>query len=286
VRQVAGPASHAQDADAPGGFAGSQVFGGEQPFDPCAQGRELFVQQSGLKAFQQLVDGDEREQFLGIEPQAGQLEHLAGLAVVHIALAGHGEDGRVEALAQLAHQALERGPQDLEFSQQLGARDRHTPPVQDVVQPVELVELVHLPPRCPSISARFRPAPQPHRGRQPQDILGVPLPRFPCWRANAGRRLRCIMTPACANGATAAAGTFPGAWPFRRESRPAEAEFGDDADSAAIVCRPGFLQLQIQFAAPGTAASSTRSQCGQPLLPECLSAARRAATSIWPCHSP
>jgi hypothetical protein len=155
VRQVAGPASHAQDADAPGGFAGSQVFGGEQPFDPCAQGRELFVQQSGLKAFQQLVDGDEREQFLGIEPQAGQLEHLAGLAVVHIALAGHGEDGRVEALAQLAHQALERGPRGFEFSQQLGSRDRHTPTLQDVVQAVELVELVHLPPAAQASQHAF-----------------------------------------------------------------------------------------------------------------------------------
>ena len=102
-------------------------------------------QHAAAGADQQLVRGQQRMQFVGIQPQAGQLEALGFLLVVaEAALAGRvALDRRAERVAQEGDVAVEGGPRTIQLIHQPRERHRITRHLQVAVQGEDAFVTVH-----------------------------------------------------------------------------------------------------------------------------------------------
>jgi hypothetical protein len=99
----------ADDADAPGHILGAQAMLVHQLGQSRLQRPQLGAKQAGLKLFQQLLNGDQGQDFTLAEPQAGQffigvvqVQRVAAKFVVE-------RDGHMQLVAQFGNVALERG---------------------------------------------------------------------------------------------------------------------------------------------------------------------------------
>jgi len=140
MAQVFGARGHGEDADACGGLACAEVGGAKQLVQAVLQRAQMVVQQAGLKVLQQLVEGDEGEQFFGGEPQTGQVMMAVG-AVVTITAAFRLVDQRgAEAVAQVGDQAGEGGTRKAVLTGECSTGKAGAPPVQQAVKAIEVVE--------------------------------------------------------------------------------------------------------------------------------------------------
>ena len=109
VARVFAPGGDAEQADALGGFASAEVVAFQQLVDAGLQWAQVVVEQAGFQMGQQVFQGDEGEQFVGGEPQAGQGMTAVG-GVVAIAVAILVVDERcAEFVAQVGDQAGKGG---------------------------------------------------------------------------------------------------------------------------------------------------------------------------------
>ena len=134
------------DADAALHLLGRVVGAAEQAGEPGEQGPDLRPEQAaGVEVREEMMHGQQRMDFLGAEPQPGQLivraDPLSGLLEAVAAQVAVEADRRVQAVAHVGEVALERGPGDAETFQQLLAGDAvaRAENLVDLVNPLHVV---------------------------------------------------------------------------------------------------------------------------------------------------
>ena len=109
VARVFSAGGEAEQTDALGGFACAEVLAFQQLVDADLQRAQMVVEQAGFQMGQQVFKGDEGEQFVGAEPQAGQGVAAVG-GFLAIAVAVLVVDERcAEFVAQIGDQAGQGG---------------------------------------------------------------------------------------------------------------------------------------------------------------------------------
>jgi len=139
------------DADAALHLLGRIVGAAEQAGETGKQGLDLRPEQAaGVEVRQEMMHGQQGMDFLGAEPQAGQLivraDPLSGLFEAIAAEVAVEPDRRVQAVAHVGQVALERGPGDGETLLQRRTGDA-VARAEDLVDLVDSFHVVHREPR-------------------------------------------------------------------------------------------------------------------------------------------
>src|SRR5690606_17668360 len=121
----------------------------EQLVDARLQRRQRARQHPATAAREQLLGGQQRVQFVGIEPQAGQFEAPALLGVVAEAGFAVADHRRHQRVAQEGQVAVDRGAGAFELFAQARHRDRVARGLEDAVQGKDAFVSVHVPDYAP-----------------------------------------------------------------------------------------------------------------------------------------
>jgi hypothetical protein len=116
---------------------------GQQLLDPALQRRQRRRQHPAAAAREQLLRGQQCVEFVGVEPQAGQLETVTLVGVVaepRFAVAHH---RRHQAVAQERQVAVDRGARAFQLFAQPGHRYRVARGPEDAVQREDAFVSVH-----------------------------------------------------------------------------------------------------------------------------------------------
>ena len=117
----------------------------QQGIDALLQGSQHRLQQAGLHIGQQLLHGQQRMQFRGVEPEPRQLVHGAlGLVIAIAVEISVVDDGGIQVQAHVVDNALDGGAGAFQLFLQTPARDRLPRSLQDAVELENAVEAVHL----------------------------------------------------------------------------------------------------------------------------------------------
>ncbi len=135
-----------EDADAGEFVCRVGIAAREQLLDALAQRRKPGFEYPRLDLVEQLQAGDERKEFGGVEPQAGQFVAPAFVFGIPVAAAfvAPGLDRRAEIVAHLLHEAAQRRRRALEQITEPGARHRAMRAAQRVVQGVDAAQVIHM----------------------------------------------------------------------------------------------------------------------------------------------